>query len=145
MKEMIQISLSRYAALTGMVIVIYYAALFIIFKLRDRLRLKPIAAPTQFNSSYFVKEEQEQTITSDSTLYKTATLLTDELKAFFAEFSRDDLSKEELSFRLRKILQKYDGITEPVKETINHYISISVAENYGIEFSDEELHQLHCP
>jgi hypothetical protein len=143
MTEMIQISLSRYAAVAGIAIVVYYAALLLIFKFHDRLRRKPIAPPADFNSSNFIKEEQEET-TSNNTLYKTATLLTDELKAFFDEFSRDDLSKEELAFRLRKILQKYPGITDAVKETINHYISITVAENYQIEFSDEELHQLHC-
>jgi hypothetical protein len=139
MKNMIMISVGSYAAVSSAVFVLYYAALLVVFRLKDRMRIKPVTSTPDLHTSFLVKEEQAP----DTALYTTATLLTDELKAFFDAFSHDDLSKEELAFRLRKILQKYSGITDALKETINHYIHISSAENFAVDLSDEELHQLY--
>jgi hypothetical protein len=148
MINMVNISASAYSLTVSVILLLYYALLLVAFKLKDRLRLKTAAPAQELNQSFFIKESASEAETKpedreDKSAYRNATLLTDELKAFFDEFSRDDLTKEETVFRLRKILQKYPSISDALRDTINHYIYSSVRESFQIEFSDEELSQLH--
>lgn len=136
------ISWTTYAMWLGLGLVIYYAVVVFFFKAKGSsiLRVKRKAVEKKAVDDVLFKGKPTAQESTDVSTMAPVHSLVDELQALVNQAGEKKMEKDELSDRLKTLLNKYPGTKGSIYQNgITNLIEVIAEDQCGIHFSAEEL------